>query len=400
MSGGRTSLLTLVLAGVARLRARYVGLALLVLVSTAASVFGTLVGSYASGRGGAVDEDTEELRVVSVYASQDVLTDGAVRALQGLPGVESAAPFIRVPAGMQSTGADLSLVGIDGAGQPPIIAGEMRTGVDERGVPGIVLPATIGTLDLRPLVGTAVEVTYTVAVDSEAGFTRTQGFVVTGVSDPSYQVDALNAAYIDQALAVELYMVRTGADAGTLAAHGGYERVRVVASEQGSVDEVTRAIQAQGYQAVSRVQELAAVPGVIALIRLASGVLSAVLLIISAIAALVLASSLARQRTRELGVLRAIGWAPRRVLVMWVGELGLVALASVAVGTVGGVVAAVTLGAGLRDGVADGQLGVIDVGPTAVVAVPVLFLLLTVVPALLVTVRHARADVVTLLRHL
>jgi putative ABC transport system permease protein len=389
-------MLGLVLSGIRRLGTRYAALAIVLALSTAASVFGSLVGSYATAASGAGATGTASLRSISVYPDRETVTDDSVAAFRGIPGVESAAAFIRVPAGMQSTGADLSLIGLTGQNPPPILAGTLTPAPG--GNPSIVLPATAGSTDFRGLVGSTVELTFTVAVDAESGTTSTRRFRVTGVSDPAYQVDAPHAAYIDGGLARELFLLRLGIQPSALADAGGYEKASVQVLDQGQVPEVTAALQQLGYQAVSRLQEVDAVPGVISLIRVATGVLAVGLLAVSAISALVLTLSLARQRTRELAVLRTVGWAARRVLGLWTAEVAIVAGLSVAVGSAAGIATGTTLGNSLRASLAQGQLGPVVPDAGSIAGIAALFMVLAVVPAALVILHHARRDVASILR--
>ncbi|AEE44245.1 FtsX-like permease family protein [Cellulomonas fimi] len=389
----------LVVGGVRRLRGRYVSLAVVVSISCAGSLFALLLGSYADRQTAQDADATAVLREITLYPSQTLLTPATLDGVRGEDGVESVSPFLRVTAGMRTTGSDLSLVALTPAIRPPLVAGSFEPAEDDRGVPGVVLPATIGSLDLRTLVGRDVDLTVTVALDEGIGTTRDLTFHVTGVSDPTYQVDAPDAAYAAFEVVEPLYLDRLGVGEDGVEAVGGYDKATVVAAAGTDVEELTRTLQGQGFQAVSRSQELATLPGIIVLIRTAGGVVVGLLLVISAVSAGVLVTSLARQRTSELGVLRSVGWSPARVLGLWLGELGIVVTSAVVVGSVVGAGAGLLLGGALREGIADGQLGPVEIAPQHLL-VPLVFLVLTVLAASLAITRSAARDVVSVLRSL
>ena len=166
--------------------------------------------------------------------------------------------------------------------------------------------------------------------------------------------------------------------------------------------ELTARLQGQGLHAVSVQQELDEVPGVIALIRLVTGVLFAVLLVLAVVTAIGMSQALARQRVRETAVLRTLGWPSRSILQVLLGEVTVVAAAACTAGTAVGVGAALVAAGELRrrplfaDALADPgspSLVLLAAGVVGAVAVVVL-------GAAQPLARVARADVVTALREL
>src|SRR5262249_20682465 len=124
----------------------------------------------------------------------------------------------------------------------------------------------------------------------------------------------------------------------------GYDKATVVAKTAADVPGLLATLQHSGFTATSLQQQITALPPVLRLVRLASRALSGALVVFTLLGAWVLSSSLARQRTREIGLLRAVGYPTRSILAMLLLELGIVGVVAGAGGLLLG-----ALGGGLLD---------------------------------------------------
>lgn len=107
-------------------------------------------------------------------------------------------------------------------------------------------------------------------------------------------------------------------------------------------------LQKQRFAASSLQQEFEALPGVLDLVRTVGYALVAVLLLLTAFASYQVTSALARQRTREVGVLKAVGFSDGRVFGVIASESMVVAGMAALVGLVLSIVVATAATALLR----------------------------------------------------
>ena len=380
-----------------RLRSRYLVLSLVLGLSTMAIVFGASVSSYATGQSASGSAATSALRQIQFYPDTRVITDGTISDLAEQPHVDWVVPFVRVIGLIGETGEDISVIGVTVESVPPnLLNGDF--GQDDGGN-WIVLPSTVGGHTYDDIIGGSIELTFTVAVDGVSGYTRDDAFIVTGVADPSYQVDAPNAAYVSLQTATKLYKERNGlTDEISLAAFGGYEKATLQVDDQANVDGVLADLQAHGFRAVSQLQMLDQVPGVIAIIRLVTVVISVVLLIICVMVTVLLVSSLVRQRNREIGILRATGWPPALIWRTWLTEVLLVAFGSVVLGTALGASMTALGGNWLRSQIAHGSLEPINYSWWALTGPAVIVLASVAITASVSIKASSRFDVSSLMR--
>lgn len=394
------SITGLAVTSVGRLRRRYLLLGLILAISSAIAVFGGALGSYAATQSSSDSQATAQLRTISVYANRAIITDASVAAMKALPGVSDAVPFIRVVAGVPSTGEEVSLIGVTPTSAPSNIIKGSFGFAQGAGDNWVVMPASIDDSSFADLIGSTLDLTLTTAKNSETGVTHDVKFNVTGVADPAYQVDAVNAAYISLPLARQLYFDRLGLTSAKLDEAGGYERATLLVDSQEQVAPVVEELQRQGYQAVSRLQEVQSVPGVIALIRLASTVVTVGLLVLCVVAVALFGVALTRQRIKELGIMRSCGWSGKRVQSLWISEISLVAVLSTAIGAAAGLAAIAIVGDAVRNTLSDGNLGHLTLD-VLWVAPPVAALLLATISTVAVTIGvAARRNITELMRSL
>ena len=271
MTGASVSRGILVWRSVSRLRGRYTILFVLVAVSTAFSIIGISLGSYAGERSSGSAQETARMREITIYPDRAHITESGLSVVRGISADTEANPFVRVVGGMTDSAVSVSMVGVDPRSLPPnLVDGSFGPAGDDE---WIVLPSRAAGAELSDLLDTVVTITVTTAVDFESGTTRDIPLRVSGIADPSYQVDAVDAAYVSLDRAKTLYFDRLGIAPGELDAVGGYEKATVIVADQRDVGRVVEELQGHGYQAISALQEMQAVPGVIALVRLVSSAL-------------------------------------------------------------------------------------------------------------------------------
>lgn len=383
-----------------RLRGRYTVLLLVLLLGSGLVAAGATLGAYADdGARKGVDE-AGALRRIDVYGDGGggPLTAARVEALRARSGAQAVEPVLQAAVGLEATRTLVTLTNIRAGSSPPVLSGAFPA----PGTRGLVLPAAADGQDLSGLVGTTAAVSYTVGISNIAGRQMTVELPVVGTYDPSWQVDGPAAAYVPLDLVRDVAAARAGVDAAKFGELVGYDRVEVLADTVEAVPNLTAAIQADGYHAVSVQQGLAQVPGVIALIRLVTGALFVVLLLLAVVTAVGMSSSLARQRVRETAVLRTMGWPSSAIIRVLLGEVTVVAAVACMSGTAVGVGAALLAAGELRArplfaealaAPSPPSLVLLTLGIAGAVAV-------VAIGAAQPLVRVARSDIVTTLREL
>jgi putative ABC transport system permease protein len=181
----------------------------------------------------------------------------------------------------------------------------------------------------------------------------------------------------------------------------GYDTVTVVAATPEGVPQLLDAIQADGFGAVALQQQLKALPRMLGLVRAASRALLVVLALIALVGTLTITGALVRQRTGEIGIVKATGFSNVSVFTTFVAEAVLTAVVAVGAGLVLGVLGAWLLGTLLRRNpelseYLSGGLPLPN-GPT-VLLISSVTLAVVVLGALLPSGRAARMDPLTAMR--
>jgi putative ABC transport system permease protein len=201
-----------------------------------------------------------------------------------------------------------------------------------------VLPATSGGVDLRGLLGKRIRVQVTRSTGQGEGQGVERGLRVVALSDPSWQIDGPDAAYVDPVTVLSWAALRAGVPARDFADTVGYESATVVSDSSGDVPRLLDRLQEQGYAATSLQQQLEALPGVLDLVRIAGLVLLVSLVVLTGFSAYQVTAALGRQRRREVGILKAVGFSDGAVFRMLAGEAAAVGLVGAALGLAGAAV--------------------------------------------------------------
>ncbi|MBB4951759.1 putative ABC transport system permease protein [Kitasatospora gansuensis] len=349
------NVLALAAANVLALWRRFLGLALLLTVTTALCVTAFGITHQA--------ETTARDRVREATANRSVVVDrlpdradakplsaATVRTLAALPAAESVEPRAQVSFGYKDdTVAGVLLYATTArASQPPPVLASTRAALFPLADGEIVLPRRSQGSDLSPLLGRTLTVTTTRQTGDGEGTGDSATVTVVGLFDPGWQLDGPDAAYTNDSTVLRWAAARAGVPETDYLDTVGYGRITVVARTAQDVPALLHAVQTAGYAAVSTQQELTELPAALDLIRLAGRALLAVLAVLALLGTVVLTGALARQRTREVGILKAVGFGTRHVLTMLLAETALVTALSAAAGITLGLTGATAAATALR----------------------------------------------------
>lgn len=377
-------------ANVLALRKRLYGL--VALVSIAAGVCLAALGVADRAQATAVGDVRESYanRSVRIDPPDEDRTDAlrlneaGERKLRALPGVASVQHRVQVSFGLRDERVEGAL--LYATTYRPALAPRLTATSRDKVFPlrkgEILLPSRAQGMDLSGELGRKVTVETTRFVAKGQGEGAEDTVTVVGLFDPSWQMDGPDAAYADESTVLRWAAARAGVPAGSYTRDVGYDQAIVVAETAGDVPRVQRAVQKLGYPATTLRQELSALPSMLEMVRVSSQVLVAVLGVLAFAGAIVVTGALSRQRVREIGILKAVGFRTRSVLALLVTEMALAGLVAAVLGIV--------LGAGMASAAAAYLRSVPETAaylhtslpfPPLTTALPLLVLLVAVVVA-------------------
>lgn len=341
-------------------------------------------------------------------APEAPLTPALVEELAALPNVVSVTPMLEMPPGMEIalTLDDQTLpVRIPGGGGTPLDAGpplnnQLLAGREpaETGS-GVLLLAGLADRLLAPgetyddLIGCSVTLTVTLPRGETADFPSTIVGVRSGFAERS----------IDAGIRERAAMVSWWFDEPDLLQTQGFNGLVVRASSLGAVTAVSEQIEARGLNTQSLETILEVANQVLALLQALLGSVGGLALLVAALGVANTMMMAIYERTREIGVLKALGASPGEIRAMFTVEAALIGL----IGGLFGLIFGTLLGR-LVDWIGHQFLiseGVTGVGQLSVVP-PWLALgavafaaLIGLLAGLYPAARAARLDPVTALRH-
>lgn len=349
--------LRLALANVSALRRRFAGLLLLlVVVGAVCSTAFTLadqaqraandrVESSAANRSITIDRLAERPTARS-------LTDAAIDELSAQPHVVSVEPRTQVSFGYKDriVPGVLLYATIERPSVSPPITRAVRDRLFPLRLGEAILPAYSQGSDLSSLLGREISIQTVRATGSGVGTSARDTLRVVGLFQPDWQLDGPDAAYIDRATVLRWAAAKAGVPLQGYTATVGFDQLTVLVDSAENVPSVLAHVQKQGFAAASLQQQLATLPGVLSLVRVVGRVLLVVLACVAITGAFVVTGALARQRTREIGVLKAVGFRRNAVLGMLMGEMAILAVVGAATGLLVGVAGATAAAVALRHG--------------------------------------------------
>jgi putative ABC transport system permease protein len=319
-------------------------------------LLGATVASAAQVRAEEKLESGSGLRQIDVESFDDEvsakkLTDARIAEIGRMSGVKSVEPKLEASINSAADSGLAILLHATNARPsvlPPLTA-RSRDTVFPLKAGEVVLPASTQGTDLSPYLGKDLVLEYSVLKGKNEGAPAKEQVRVVGLFDPTWQEDGPDSAYAADDLVLKWSAAGTGMEPARFLASYGYLSATVVADSDASVDPIVAELQHQGFVAKSvrdRVREL---PGILLLFKVLSQALLVLLVIVGFLAGLGLGNTVMRQRMREVGLLRAVGYARsevRSAFAVEVACVGLVTgLATVLIGGLVGVVTARALSA-------------------------------------------------------
>lgn len=335
------SLLRLAVSNVIALRRRLYGLVVLVALAVAVCLASTGIADHARE---ATDRGVQESwanRSVKVDQGDDrsaagPLTANTEKRLAALPGVAAVQHRAQVSFGLKDervSGVLLYATTHRAAMSPPVLD-SVRPHLFPLRAGEIVLPARAQGESLRSELGRRVSVETTRYLARGQGTGASDTVRVVGLYDSTWQLDGPDAAYADDETVLRWAAAKAGMPAESFLRTVGWDQLTVVATSADQVDHVQRRIQELGHPATTLRQELDALPAVLELIRTVGRILVVVLGLLSFAGAATVTGALARQRVREIGILKAVGFRTRSVLGLLVLETALAGATAALLGTV------------------------------------------------------------------
>jgi putative ABC transport system permease protein len=343
------------IANVRAMWRRFIGLTVLLTIAVAVCVTAFAISDSAARASRDRVQEGAANRTITVEHLSDrpdgkPLGDAAITELGRLPHVTAVEPRAQVSFGYkddQIPGVLLYATTVRSSVAPPIVR-STRKALFPLHTGEAILPTKSQGADLTGLLGRKLTVDITRAVTGGQGTGDHGAITVVGFFEPSWQLDGPDAAYLDTSTVVTWAAARAGVSVPQFTRNIGFDRANVVVDQATNVTATLRGVQNAGFAASTLQQELSALPGVLSLIRATGKLLLVVLALVALVGALVVTSALSRQRIREIGILKAVGFRSTVVLRMLVTETALVAAAGAISGTVIGLAGAAAAATTLR----------------------------------------------------
>ncbi|WP_406496491.1 ABC transporter permease [Streptomyces sp. NBC_00846] len=342
-------------ANVMALRRRLVGLTVLVALAVAICMGALSIADRAQAAATGGVEQSDANRSITVERAGDdhpgapKLTERTERTLAALPHAQSVQHRAQVSFGYSTADNTLLLYATTyrSALAPPVTK-SVRKQLFPLHAGEVVLPASSQGSTLDSVLGKRITVETTRFVRAGEGTGQEDHLTVVGLFDPSWQMDNPDAAYVDDATVVRWAAAKSGLQVKNYLGEEGYDQLTVVADSAGNVPALMKRIQGMGLPAVTLQQQLSALPAVLDLIRTVGKVLLVILAVLAFAGAVTSTGALARQRSREIGILKAVGFRTRAVLTLLVTEMALVGAVAAVVGALLGMVLGSVAAVGLR----------------------------------------------------
>ncbi len=356
------------------------------------------------------EEPTEGFDPFAEREPKQVLSPEVVAQLKQIPQVLSVSPELRLPPGIEITlnqggqslpvfaSSDMGERRFGGSfgGSNEAVAGEIFSGGETKGivlVTGLADRLLAEGQDYNDLVGQEAALVITLPRGEEQPFPTT----IVGVRD------SFGSRTIDLGLAETAAIKAWWFGEPDIVAQEGYDMVVVRTENLGAVTAVSEAIQELNLEAQSLEAILDTANQVLALLQALLGSVGALALLVAALGVANTMMMAIYERTREIGVLKALGASPGEIRALFTVEAAMIGL----IGGVFGLILGTLLGQ-LVDWIAHRYLineGVTGVGQLSVVppwlaiGALVFAALIGLLAGLYPAARAARLDPVQALRH-
>jgi putative ABC transport system permease protein len=284
--------------------------------------------------------------------STPVLDEDTVRAMEKLPAVKAVMPKVGVAATMrykdytfaqQFSAVDMRRLEKWGA---KLDSGRLPTGPSEvlvgYAVPVIML-AKDGMMTSDPTTGNQPRLDLlgkTVKIEFQGTFTPTTESPPT-VTKKLRVVGILKKADFTQDMIVFVPMKTAERYAGLDARKLVYDELTVRAKKVAEVEQLAKDITAMGFQAFSPGAEMGATQGIFRIIQLVLGAIGGIALLVASIGIANTMTMATYERTREIGIMKAVGASGGQVRLLFLIEAAVIGL----LGGIGGLLIAVATAA-------------------------------------------------------
>lgn len=333
-------------------RSRLASLSLLIVLGCVVSVVGVGFVAKAADSGShrilsGVALRTIELSGGDAHPGATSLSSAHLDSIGAMAHVQSVEPSLQASFGVKTAeipGAIFYGTIAMPSTPPPIVRAE-RPALFPLRDGEVVLPDANQGIDFSSQVGRSLEIQYTRQIAPNAGRPVNQTLRVVGLYSHTYTVDGPSAAYASSADVSTWAAARVGISSrDEYLAATGYQQASVIVDTAANLGSVEAQLAAGGYQATSVQQRLAELPRQLVLLKYLSVGVFFVLLIYCLVAGLSLAHSFVRQRVREIGLLKALGFSGRRIMRILVLELLLAGALPAVIGVGIGSVASLVIG--------------------------------------------------------
>ncbi len=297
------------------------------------------------------DQFTEPKRTV-------LITPALVEEIRARDDVVEARPQIRVPWGINASlktsdgqlrisVAQVSWISSEPFTQPPeLIAGE-ELAADAQG--GIVVSSdSLAALGYKDQAAIEALIGQEVALVLQAPRGDTQAFPVhlVGVFDPNYGFDG---PYFDAHIGVadSLALKAWWYNDPDILEHEGYDTLTVKAVSLNDAVQIVEQLEERGFEVTSLKTMLDMVNKAMVVVQTMLGSVGGLALLVACIGIANTMVMAIYERTREIGVLKAIGASPGDIRLLFMAEAALIGLLGGITGTIGGWL----LGLGLNEGI-------------------------------------------------
>ncbi|WP_426765754.1 ABC transporter permease [Pseudarthrobacter sp. 1G09] len=292
------------------------------------SVVGAGISSYSNNITTNSALNYVEVSSVGPGSAKDI-TDESLSQFEEIPHVAGSSGWAQFDLALQdpatwptsnNPGAFTATPFISGV-TPKVLEGEVpETGPKDGEV---LLPDTGQGQKFAQLLGKEINFVYTKVIGPGNGEPAAIALRVVGIYDNSSPgTDGTQAAYVsDSVLKSTLSASRMAGEELT------YPRAFVRVDTAEEVVSVQNAVRELGYSVNSVAGQIRSLTGLFALLALASWVIGGVLVIFCLGVGISVGGSWIKQRAREVGLLKAVGWSGKTIGGAYITELGLVGLA-------------------------------------------------------------------------